>query len=309
MNTVKELVSVLHLDKYYGDFKRDDESYRFYVEIYAFKVQTVDGEVTYIGNRQRPSEYVDTGESKYSLADYWLNGNSNAYTVIHRFDQTSNSLFRDGSGNKLANQKLLNTIKSEVVDLLKPNFNVQIMPTGYDLQEQFAKNISNYKKAIRNTIVEYQLDDFVNDLVHVIDCIKDNYVEWHKALIINNRYWMISIADSDAKERERIHWDDLTESQKIIVIVLKEWLAMIVNESFVSINYSMHIDKLRMKLTNSRFKNYDLFNSLKSRLFEHKTAIKLILSTLYSSSSQYEIENVYKKFMKWRDNYNTKIFR
>lgn len=310
MNNVKELVNGLNLDKYYGDFQRDDSSHMFIVEIYAYHVYTGDGDVVYIGNVQRPAGTLyDYSGQKYSLANYWLNGNSDSYCVIHRYVNTSNSLYHDGYGNKLANQKILNKIKQEIIDVLSPNFNVQILPEGYDIQTQFAKNISDYKKSISDTIARYKLNEFVNDLCTIISAIQNNYIAWHIALITKNRYWFISKSKKDIDERSSIKWDNLTDSQKATVIVMKEWLAMVVNESYVNQHYSMHINSIKNKLQNNKFKNYDLFNSIKSKFFEHKTAIKLILSSMYSKSSPAEIENVYSKYMNWRKNYITNIFK
>lgn len=309
---IKKLVNELNLDKYYDGFERNDNSFNYLVEIYAYKIYYNDEFVLYIGNKQRPiTMSFDYCDEKYNIAEYWLNGNNDEIIILHRYENTSNSLFdrETKSGNKLHNQKLLNEIKTEIVNKLKPNFNVQIIPEDFDITKQIGKNINIFKKIINSTLHQYQFNDYVDDFLYILETIKTNTLYWHKYLILKNRYWLISENKNDIEERKNILFDELTLSQKALVIVMKEWLAMIINESHINPNYNMHIDNIIYKLNNIRFKNIELFNSIKSRFFENKTAIKLILSTMYSNSTPRQIEDVYVRFMGWRKNYMTKIFK
>ena len=307
MNYLKRLVDELHLEKFYNDFERDDNSYKYIVELYAY---TID-DVTYIGNRQIPNgdndNYTDV---KYSIADYWLNGNCDIFTPLYRYSETSNSLYdpETGVGNKLANQKLLNKIKKLIIDSAQSNFNIQILPEGYDIVEQVAKQISDWKRSITSSLKIYDITQFCDDLIFILESIKKNQLYWHKYLIMKNRFWFISINKNDIEERKNIDFDTFTKDQKVAVIVMKEWLGMIVNQSSLDVNYNMHIDKVLYKLRNNHFTNVTLFTESKSKFFTHKTAIKLLLSTMYSSSSSKQIEDVYKRFISWRETYNTIIF-
>lgn len=307
MNDLKKLVDELHLEQFYNDFERDDNSYKYIVELYAYTVN----DVTYIGNRQIPKQDTnDYTDVKYSIAEYWLNGNSNIFTVLYRYDGTSNSMYDKefGVGNKLANQKLLNKIKKLIIDSANTNFNIQILPEGYDIVEQIGKQIHDWKRQITSTLKYYALSEMCDDLLLILNSIKTNALYWHKYLILKNRFWFISLDENDIKERKNINFDELNLNQQALVIVMKEWLAMIVNQSHLDVNYNMHIDKVIYKLNNNHFTNPGLFEDSKSKFFTHKTAIKLLLSTMYSNSTPKQIEDVYKRFINWRQTYNTIIF-
>lgn len=310
MNDIKRLVDELHLEKFYNSFKREDYSYNYYIEIYAYKVNYDDKEVIYIGNRTIPKNNEDYTGIKYREAEYWLNGSSDTYFVLYRYDCTCNmtGYSEYGNYNKLGNQPVLNNIKQSIIDKLHTNFNVMIMPKNFDIFEQIGKQIHDWKLNIRNEIKSYSLDEFIEDFKYILYNIKNNPLCWHKCLILKNRFWFISINDNDIEERSDIKFDKFTKQQKVIAIVMKEWLAMIINQSYLNVNYNMHIDKIIYKLENIHFKNEELFNHSKVRLFEHKTAIKLLLSTMYSTSSPKQIEDTYTKFMTWRHNYITNIF-
>lgn len=311
MNDIKRLVDELHLEKFYNSFIRDDYSYKYYIEIYAYKVRYGENDVIYIGNRTIPksvgNEYTGI---KYREAEYWLNGNNDTYFILYRYDCTCNMTGYEElhNFNKLGNQPLLNHIKQIIIDKLNTNFNVMIMPKNFDIFEQIGKQIYNWKQNIKSSIKNYSIDNFIEDFKNILYTIKNNSLYWHKYLILKNRFWFISINDNDINERNNIKFDSLTTQQKVIVIVMKEWLAMIVNQSHLNVNYNMHIDKVIYKLENIHFRNEELFNHSKVRLFEHKTAIKLLLSTMYNTSSARQIEDVYTKFMTWRHNYITNIF-
>lgn len=311
MENIKRLVDELHLEKFYNSFIREDYSYHYYIELYAYKVKYENNDVIYIGNRTIPkSNNENYTEIKYREAEYWLNGNSDTYFVLYRYDSTCNMTGYQESGNfnKLGNQPLLNKIKQCIIDKLNTNFNVMIMPKNFDIFEQIGKQIYDWKLNIKNEIKTYSLDEFIEDFKYILYNIKNNALYWHKYLILKNRFWFISINDNDIEERNNIKFDNMTIPQKTIVIVMKEWLAMIINQSYLNVNYNMHIDKVIYKLENIHFKNEELFNHSKVRLFEHKTAIKLLLSTMYSTSSPRQIEDTYTKFMNWRHNYITNIF-
>ena len=310
MDNLKNLVNGLNLNKYYDKFIREDYSCNYFLEIYAYKIIYKDEEVIYIGNRTIPKSNEDYTEIKYNEADYWLNGNDDTYFVLHRFDNTCNMTGYDYllNYNKLGNQKLLNDIKQEVVDCLNTNFNVMIMPKDFDIFEQIGRQIYNWKQNIKSTIKSYTIEDFIEDFKMILRSIKSNALYWHKYLILKNRFWFISISDKDIEERKDILFDELSVSQKVIVVVMKEWLAMIVNQSHLDPNYNMHIDKVIYKLENIHYNNVELFNNSKTKLFQHKTAIKLLLSTMYAKSTEKQIEDVYSRFMTWRRNYNINIF-
>lgn len=302
---MKKSIGELNLGKYYNDFIRDDDSYKYQVVLYLYKVMCDGEEVIYIGNKQRPKkESEDYTDLKYNMAEYWLCGNCDCHEELYVYDMTSNSI----EGNKLGNQKLLNNIKREIVNKLIPNFNVQILPDGYNIVEQIGKRISEYKKIVYKSLKLYDFTEFIDDLSIIISSIQTNALYWHKFLILKNRYWFISLDNNDIEERKLIKFDLLSLDQKALVIVLKEWLAMIVNESHLNPNYSMHIDKILYKLKNNHFQNLELFNSVRTNFFSHKSAIKLILSTMYNSSTPKQIEEVYSRFMTWRSNYMTNIF-
>lgn len=311
MTEIKKLVDELHLEKFYNNFIREDYSYKYYIEIYAYKVKYGDKDVIYIGNRTIPknvcNEYT---EIKYREAEYWLNGNSDSYFILYRYDCTCNMTGYEElhNFNKLGNQKVLNDIKQYIIDNLNTNFNVMIMPKNYDIFEQIGKQIYDWKVNIKNEIKSYSLDEFIEDFKTILYNIKNNALYWHKYLILKNRFWFISMSDNDILERASIKFDDMTIPQKVITIVMKEWLAMIVNQSQLNCNYNMHIDKVIYKLENIHFKNEELFDNSKVNLFQHKTAIKLLLSTMYSNSSPKQIEDTYTKFMNWRRNYIINIF-
>lgn len=307
MNKLKELVDELHLEQFYDDFERDDNSFKYIVELYAYKIK----DAIYIGNRQIPKQDTyDYREVKYSIAEYWLNGNCDIFTVLYRYDNTSNSLYdsETGEGNKLANQKLLNYIKQIIIDTCNSNFNIQLLPEGYDIVEQIGKQISDWKRTITSSLKQYSIDDLREDLIEILENIQINALYWHKYLIIKNRFWFISLDENDIKERNILHFDELDNNKKAIIIVMKEWLAMIVNNSHLNPNYNMHIDKVIYKLKNTYYKNENLFIQSKSKFFTHKTAIKIILSLLYNSSTGKNIEDTYISFLKWRDNYIKYIF-
>lgn len=313
MNTelLKNLVKELNLNKYYDKFIREDYSYKYFVEIYAYRVIYKENEVIYIGNRTIPkttdSDYTNI---KYGESDYWLNGNDDTNYILHRYDNTCNMTgdILDGDFNKLGNQKLLNEIKQDIINNLKTNFNVMIMPKDFDIFEQIGRQIHEWKQYIKKSIKYYTIDDFIEDFKIILQHIKNNALYWHKYLILKNRFWFISINDNDIKERKNILFDELSISQRVIVVVMKEWLAMIVNQSHLDPNYNMHIDKVLYKLENRHYINTELFNNSKTKLFQHKTAIKLLLSTMYTNSTQKQIEDVYSKFMTWRRNYIINIF-
>ena len=307
---MKNLVNGLNLNKYYDKFIREDYSYNYFIEIYAYKINYKEDEVIYIGNRTIPKSNEDYTGIKYNEADYWLNGNDDTYFVLYRYDNTCNMTGYDYllNYNKLGNQKLLNDIKQEIVNCLNTNFNVMILPKDFDIFEQIALQISNWKQNIKSTIKGYTIEDFIEDFKIILQRIKNNALYWHKYLILKNRFWFISISNNDIEERKNILFDDLTISQKVIVVVMKEWLAMIVNQSHLDCNYNMHIDKVIYKLENIHYKNDELFNKSKTKLFQHKTAIKLLLSTMYAKSTTKQIEDVYSRFMTWRRNYNINIF-
>ena len=311
MTEIKKLVDELHLEKFYNNFIREDYSYKYYIEIYAYKVKYGDKDVIYIGNRTIPknvgNEYT---EIKYREAEYWLNGNSDSYFILYRYDCTCNMTGYEElhNFNKLGNQKVLNDIKQYIIDNLNTNFNVMIMPKNYDIFEQIGKQIYDWKVNIKKEIKSYSLDEFIEDFKAILYNIKNNALYWHKYLILKNRFWFISMSDNDILERASIKFDDMTIPQKVITIVMKEWLAMIVNQSHLNCNYNMHIDKVIYKLENIHFRNEELFDNSKVNLFQHKTAIKLLLSTMYSNSSPKQIEDTYTKFMNWRRNYIINIF-
>ena len=311
MNDIKRLVDKLHLEQFYNNFIREDYSYKYYIEIYAYKVNYNDNDVIYIGNRTIPknvcNEYT---EIKYREAEYWLNGNSDTYFILHRYDCTCNMTGYEETHdfNKLGNQKVLNSIKQYIIDNLNTNFNVMIMPKNYDIFNQIGKQIYDWKNNIKKEIKNYSLNEFIEDFKNILYMIKNNALYWHKYLILKNRFWFISINNNDVIERNNINFNEMTIPQKVIVIVMKEWLAMIVNQSHLNFNYNMHIDKVIYKLENIHFKNEELFNNSKVSLFNHKTAIKLLLSTMYNNSSPKQIEDIYSKFMNWRRNYVINIF-
>lgn len=307
MKKLKELVDELHLEKFYDDFQRNDDSYKYIVELYAYTVN----DVTYIGNRQIPkTDNSDYTNVKYSTAEYWLNGDCDIFTVLYRYDGTSNSLYdpETQTGNKLANQHLLNDIKKLIIDYVKSNFNIQILPEGYDIIDQIGKQISDWKKKITSKLRLYDIVEFIDDLQIILESIKKNPLYWHKYLITKNRFWFISMYENDIEERRNIMFDSFNNDQKAVIIVMKEWLAMIINESHINPSYNMHIDNVLYKLRNGHYMNIKLFEDSKSKFFSHKTCIKLILSTMYANSTEMQIEQVYKKFMKWRETYNTIIF-
>ena len=311
MEDIKRLVDELHLEKFYNSFIREDYSYKYFIEIYAYKVIYEDKDVIYIGNRTIPKSVGDEyTEFKYSEAEYWLNGNSDLYFVLHRYDSTCNMTGTEEAGdfNKLGNQKLLNEIKQHIIDGVNSNFNVMLMPKNFDIFEQIGKQISNWKTNIKKEIKTYSLDEFIEDFKFILYNIRNNALYWHKYLILKNRFWFVSMSNNDILERNNIRFDDMTIPQKVITIVMKEWLAMIVNQSHLNCNYNMHIDKIIYKLENIHFRNEELFNNSKVKLFQHKTAIQLLLSTMYSNSSPKQIEDTYAKFMTWRHNYITNIF-
>lgn len=313
-NILQKLVGELDLDKFYNDFKREDYSYNYFIEIYAYKViyeqNNNKNEVIYIGNRTIPIEKELYTNEKYNEADYWLNGSNDMYIILHRYTSTCNMTgYPDKhTYNKLGNQKTLNKIKQYIIDKLNTNFNIMIMPKEFDLFDQIGRQIYQWKSNIKNEMKKYTIDEFIEDFKYILDCIRHNSFYWHKYLIIKNRFWFISIDKNDIEERKNIKFDDFTTKQKVMIIVMKEWLGMIINNSYVDHNYNMHIDKVIYKLENIHFKNEDLFNHSKVKLFEHKTAIKLLLSTMYNTSTPRQIEDTYKKFMNWRSNYITKIF-
>ena len=311
MNKFKRLVDELHLEKFYNNFIREDYSYKYYVEIYAYKVMIEDKDVTFIGNRTIPNSVGnDYTEIKYREADYWLNGNNESYFILHRYDCTCNMTGYEETNdfNKLGNQRTLNEIKQYIIDNLNTNFNIMIMPKNYDIFEQIGRQIYDWKNNIKKEIKNYSLDEFIEDFKFILYSIKNNILYWHKYLILKNRFWFISMNDNDVNERINIKFDDMTTSQKVIVIVMKEWLAMIVNQSQLNPNYNMHLDKVIYKLENIHFRNEELFTDSKVNLFQHKTAIKLLLSTMYSNSTPKQIEDIYSKFMNWRHNYIINIF-
>ena len=310
MEDFKRLVDELHLEKFYNSFIREDYSNNYFIEIYAYKIKYENKDVIYIGNRTIPNSCDTYTAIKYEEANYWLNGNSDMYFVLYRYDNTCNmtGYEEDGNFNKLGNQKILNEIKQYLIDKLKTNFNVMIMPKDYNIFEQIGKQLFDWKNNIKVYIKHYSLDDFIEDFKIILYAIKDNSLYWHKYLVLKNRFWFISLSDNDIKERSIIKFDDMTIQQKVITIVMKEWLAMIVNNSYGNCSYNMHIDNVIYKLENIHFKNEMLFNHSKVKLFYHKTAIKLLLSTMYSNSTPRQIEDTYTKFMNWRRNYITKIF-
>lgn len=305
MKEIKRLVDGLHLERFYNDFERNDDSYFYIVEIYAYKI----GDVIYVGNRQIPSnDYKPYTMVKYDVANYWLNGNSDIYSILYRYDNTSNSLYDKTSftGNKLANQKVLNKIKKMIIDACNTNFNVQILPENYDITEQIGKQIYEWKRMITDKLKVYDIDEMRYDLIEILKMIKVNSLLWHKHLILNNRFWFIS--DEDAEEKEMLRYNRMTTNQKALLIVMKEWLAMILNESHLNSAYTMHIDKLIYKLNHSYYKNEDLFMKCKSKFFAHGTAIKIILSLMYNHSTERQIDETIVKFLKWRNEYNKFIF-
>lgn len=307
---IKQKIDMLKLNKYYNSFYRDDNSVNYMVYIYMYKVTCNGEEIIYIGNKQIPT-YMDNDytKDKYNVANFWLYGMNDNYRILHIFPYTSNGYTNyNGVYNKLGNQKLLNIIKKEVINILLPNFNVRLCPDDFDIQEQFGIQISNYKNIISKSLREYTIDEFRNDLIYILTEIDRNRHYWHKFTIVKNRFWFISNFENDIKEREFIHFDDFTLHQQSLIILLKEWIGKMINDEYCNPRNKMSIQNIIYKLNNTHFKNEELFLKCKSKFFCVRTSIMIILSVLYNTTSEYHIATTYKSFMNWRDNYCTKIF-
>lgn len=295
---IRKQIDELNLEKFYDKFKYDELSYMFNECIYLFRYN----ECTYIGNKQIPNlkyeEYTKDVNTRYS---YWFNGDCSEFQTLYMFSNVSNT-------NKF-NQRVLNLVKKEIIDKLQTTFQIQLMPDDFDINEMYAKNISDWQKKMRVYTKTYSIDECRKDLLEIIDEILADIVKWTRLIFLKNRYFFISNNSDDIEERTKSGFEDWSDKKKCLFIMMKDWLTMIIENTYNQ-KHSETLMDFKNKLSNYRYKNHYLFGKITTKFFETYNQISLILSLLYISSSQIQINNVCEKFKNWRDkflkNYNNK---
>jgi hypothetical protein len=304
---IKEQIKKLNLKKYYSEFKKDDNSSNFYSVIYMY---IIDDKYIYIGNRQYPlSDDPEYTAEKYTIANYWLYGDSDDYIILYTFQGISNGCIdvtKHGECyNKLANQPVFNRIKQEISNTLNnANMNIQQVPDGMKAEERIAVNIKNWKTDITKQLERYNVTDFKNDMIAVCEMLSKfpGKEGWWRELVIHNRYYFIK--NKTNPELDRLGFYKLTKQQMCVFIVMKDWLTRSVNEEILRPYYKLTIKNVIYKLQNSRWSDQDYFGKIQKRdYFKNVNCIKFMLAAMYSKVDEIKYIQISQQFFNWRNKY------
>lgn len=290
MTELNRAIKNLNLGRYYGTLYHDYKSAEYDEWIYLLKMN----DKTYIGNLQVPRNPEDDDErddkrvpNRYK---YWFSGTSSQFKVLYVYEYTHNK--------NLCNQKVLNVIKKEIVDALHNNFNVQQLPDEYDIKDMFSKHITNWRRTITKSLKSYNINDCRNDMCNILHDISENINRWANALILRNRFSYISLEEDDIKMRDVIGFNNWSVQKQCLFIHMKDWLSMIVINSLNN-KSSDNVEFYNYKLENNKFLNEKMFDDIRTNFFDILNVTKILLSLMYTSSTEYQIMTTYKKFIDW----------
>ena len=162
----------------------------------------------------------------------------------------------------------------------------------------FGKHISNWQRNISKSLKNYNINDCRNDLCDILHEINNNINRWANALILMNRFSYISLETDDIAIRDLIGFNNWTIQKQCLFIHMKDWLSMIVINSLNN-KSSDNVDFYNYKLENSKFLNEKMFNDIKKNFFNMLNVTKILLSLMYTSSTNYQIMTTYKKYNDW----------
>lgn len=140
------------------------------------------------------------------------------------------------------------------------------MPEDFDINEMYAKNISDWQKMMRVYTQTYTIDECRRDLLEIIDEILNDIVKWTRLVFLKNRYFFISNDKVDFEERVKCGFEKWTDKKKCLFIMMKDWLTMIIENTYNQKRSETLID-FKHKLSNFRYKNEMLFSKVKTNFF------------------------------------------
>ena len=289
MKELNRAIKDLNLERFNEMLIRDEFSTAYNEWIYMLCLD----DKSYIGNVQVPKydEHADTRvPDKYK---YWFSGTSQQFKLLYIFDNVHNQ--------NLCNQKIFNVVKKCIVDELYTNFNVQQLPDDFDIKDMFGKHISDWQRNITKSLKTYNVHDCRRDLCDILDDISENITRWANMLIMYNRYSFISLEAEDINKRELIGFNNWSLQKQCLFIHMKDWLSKIIINTLNHKN-SDDLYFYKMKLKHSKFYNENMFNDIKSKFFDQRNVVRIILSMMYMSSTEMQVITTYKKYINWIEN-------
>ena len=323
INLIKEVVKGLLLDnRYYEILRRNSEELQrqnpdsgyytedgMYVDIYdpnAYIIRLYliykDGKL-YLGNEQIPNTpSYDNHKRTANMIEYWFRGDNCFYTVLHEFVGVHNkSISERGCG---CNQYTLNKIKTEVIEAIKTNLNVNNIGEidSEEIKTQYGKNISIYKSELRKLLKDTSVQAFSDTLAIIITHIKMNIRIWANFLYNKNRYFLISTEEEDVIEREDFlsSFGDNDQLYIGVLLIMKEYLLWQTCEYLSNpSNYYKTIFSKIDYITNPKCTSTSLYDW--KRMFDNDKPIEIVLSICYKDVFEGAIvkqKGMYRNFRK-----------